>query len=310
MRAGWLALALALAAAEDPPDGGDSGDGWLSAAERAALCDGDAHPFPPPSRRPIRWVHVPKTGTSFMNTVWHHACRLPPTASAADFASMYEQQFADRYPPALHCAAMLDHTPATHKPVGDGEWAAHSGAFVTMLRQPAARLVSAFRHGRHCIQDCSPQVAQRPPCRSVRDSRRLYKCKALRRAASVQAYAAEPAARGCAARMLLGRACNEPLELHANETARAADRIASGGFGFVGLVEEWELSVCLFHRLLGGRPKPLEFAAVRVNRAAGRHGLGGGLGLRGDIDPADEAVYAAGRARFRRQVREALAGLA
>lgn len=303
---GWR---LALALAQLVPGGGaaDEGD-WLSVAERTALCDGNAHPFPRHSHRPVRWLHVPKTGTSFMNTVWHYACTLPAAASASDFASMYEKQFAARYPPAAHCTAMLDHSPATHKPMGDGEWAAHPGAFVTMLREPSARLVSAFKHGRHCIQDCSPEMELDSPCRAVRDNRRFYKCKALRRAKSLREYAAEPAARGCTARMLIGHACNDPLGLLANETARAVERLASGGFAFVGLVEEWDLSVCLFHRLLGGTPRPQEFTAVRVNKASGamlrRPSLLGGL-----ADEWDEAVYVAGRARFRRQVRHALAQL-
>ena len=32
-------------------------------------------PGPPESKlRPLRWLHVPKTGTSFGTTVYHHAC--------------------------------------------------------------------------------------------------------------------------------------------------------------------------------------------------------------------------------------------
>lgn len=304
-----LALALAQLVPRFVRAGGiDAGGDWLSAADRAALCDNSAHPFPRHAHRPVRWLHVPKTGTSFMNTVWHYACTLPATASASDFSSMYEKQFAARYPPSVHCTTMLDHSPATHKPLGDGEWAAHPGAFVTMLRDPSARLVSAFKHGRHCIQDCSPEMELGMACRTVRDNRRLYKCKALRRAKSLREYAAEPAARGCAARMLIGRACNDPLGLLSNETAKAVERLGSSGFAFVGLVEEWDLSVCLFHRLLGGTPRPQEFTAVRVNKASSAL-LRRPRQVDGLRDEADEAVYAAGRARFWRQVRQVLVQL-
>ena len=308
-----VALALAPPAHRAAEGGSESGADarWSTDAERAALCDGAAHPYPPHSRRPVRWVHVPKTGTSFMNTVWHYACSLPPTASASDFSAMYEKHFAQRFPPAEHCARlMLDHSPATHKPIGDGEWAAHAGAFVTMLRAPSTRLVSAFKHGRHCIQDCSPEMRNAPPCTAVRDARRLNKCRALRRATGLREYAEQPAALGCAARMLVGRACNEPLALRANESRAAAARLGSVGFGFVGLVEEWNLSVCLFHRLLGGTPRPQEFSAVRVNKQTTiifRRHPDLARALR---DPADELLYAVATRRFRRQVRAVLAKFA
>merc|ERR1712224_810031 len=35
------------------------------------------------------------------------------------------------------------------------------------------------------------------------------------------------------------------------------------GFAFVGLVEEWPLSVCLFHKMFGGRPHKREFVNTR-----------------------------------------------
>jgi hypothetical protein len=322
---GLVALVLAPVA---------SGDGWISDEERERLCDARLHPFPTHSKRSVRWLHVPKTvcstpcsvldympnhsrvhfachtvqGTSFMNTVWHYACRLPPGASASDFDAMFEKRFAQRYPPRVLCDYMLDHSPATHKPVGDLEWQAHRGAFVTMLREPALRLVSAFNHGRHCIQDCSPETSQVPPCAVIRDSRRLYRCKPLQMAKNAREYAAEPEARGCAARMIVGRACNEPVELKENETALALDRLL-GGFAFVGLVEEWNLSVCLFHRLLGGSPLPLEFTAVRVN-----NGTAGKLQRRPTLlsalrDPADEVLYNVASTRFRAQVQSVLASL-
>jgi hypothetical protein len=277
---------------------------WLSAAERALVCDREAHPFPPRSRQSVRWLHVPKTGTSFMNTVWHYGCTLPASASASEFRSMYEQQFARKYPREALCPRLLDHSPATHKPIGDAEFASHRGAFVTMLREPSARLVSAFKHGKHCIQDCHPETESLPRCVRVRDSRRLYKCKAVRRAKTPREYAALPEVRGCAAKMLLGRPCNDPLEPQANETQAAVERLR--GFAFVGLVEEWDLSVCLFHRLLGGTPLPQEFIAVRVNKGSAaflsrRPQLLGGL-----RDEADEALYGAARASFRQSVQQVL----
>ena len=36
----------------------------------------------------MSWLHIPKTGTSFMTTIMHYACvGLPPSLSAADFVA-------------------------------------------------------------------------------------------------------------------------------------------------------------------------------------------------------------------------------
>jgi len=67
-------------------------------------------------------------------------------------------------------------------------------------------------------------------------------------------------------------------------------------FGFVGLIEEWELSVCLFHRRFGGPILPLELHRVRV-------------GVKQDnstvavADEADDALYRYVKGRFAHDVK-------
>jgi len=65
-----------------------------------------------------------------MNTVWHYGCDVPPTASASDYPAMYERNFNRDYPLKEHCAHLVDHSPATHKPLGPEEWRAHRGHFI------------------------------------------------------------------------------------------------------------------------------------------------------------------------------------
>ena len=43
------------------------------AALASSACD-DARPFPPHSGRPVRWLHVPKCGTSFANALYRYGC--------------------------------------------------------------------------------------------------------------------------------------------------------------------------------------------------------------------------------------------
>jgi hypothetical protein len=75
---------------------------------------------------------------------------------------------------------------------------------------------------------------------------------------------------------------------------------------FVGLLEEWEKTICLFHASFGG---PL-FAAELMNVRPTAVGNGGRASQYneselGDVlDAADQAVYAAAKRRFERDVRD------
>ena len=122
------------------------------------------------------------------------------------------------------------------------EAAAHAnGTFVTMLRRPASRVVSAFHHqraGGGCILDCHPDGADHSgggPCATIREPAALTvglpACRALLAAGSARAYSALAAARGCATKMLLGVPCHADVELTAADVGRAIQRLR--GFAFV-----------------------------------------------------------------------------
>jgi hypothetical protein len=96
----WLLLLTAVAAAElQEPE-------WISKADRALLCGkaSQRQPIPVPFARrketvaALRWLHVPKTRTSFGNTVYHHACpSIPAGASFAGVGPPYEINFVKKY---------------------------------------------------------------------------------------------------------------------------------------------------------------------------------------------------------------------
>ena len=81
------------------------------------------------------------------------------------------------------------------------------------------------------------------------------------------------------------------------------------GAAFVGLVERWEESVCLFHKLMGGLPSAQEMKDVHP-----------GVGKRGESqlydvlltpswhDEADEALYAEAQVVFEWQMKRASRG--
>ena len=61
---------------------------------------------------------------------------------------------------------------------------------------------------------------------------------------------------------------------------------------FVGLQERWAESICLFHAMLGGAPRKVEFVVAHSRRRREAHVPYDEGRLDGFVDAADEAVYA------------------
>lgn len=111
------------------------------------------------------------------------------------------------------------------------------------------------------------------------------------------------------AKMLLGRHYRDERVVTIREAHRAAGIVRR--MAFVGLTEQFELSVRLFHARFGGVPHRAQFANVRpgLRRVAGvdkraetfRYDERVFGGWR---DAADEIVYAAASRRFWRDVAE------
>jgi len=146
-----------------------------------------------------------------------------------------------------------------HVPVRNDHEVPH---LVTMLRRPGQRLSSAYAHkgGPHGVP---------PP---ERDGLRTILDYASYCPASVNGTAISQSAMQCAAdkqcAYIAGRPCRLP-----EDTRDAIGRMRR--FAFVGLTELWNESVCLFHRLLGGSPLPIEFDAARQQGIASGAKLGG-----------------------------------
>jgi hypothetical protein len=101
---------------------------------------------------------------------------------------------------------------------------------------------------------------------------------------------------GCQTKMILGRTCASPRVLTVAEVRRAIS-ILRHDFAFVGLTEDYDESVCLFHRKLGGLPAWAEFLNVRPGRGSGPEAYDEAP-LAGFVDVADEALYAAAKQIF------------
>jgi len=286
----------------------------ISDEDRALICNASI-PYPPKEGRPpIRWLHIPKTGTSFANTIWHYGCpMLPENTSVADYDGRYEGHLNEEYPIEKWCPNLVDHTPSTHKPIGAMEWSVNEGNFVAMVRDPTERIISAYSYANHhCIKDCNPENKKWLPaldsaksCNEVRDISRRYspECDALHESRCPSDYAETLAAQGCMTKMILGYPCSSKVDLDADMRQKAVDRVKEG-FAFVGLVEEWDLSLCMFHRELGGELYNAETAHIRSNsHEEGPKDCPSEETIEDDLD---QPVYDAARQIFEDKVTEVL----
>ena len=266
------------------------------------VMDGGRGPTMTVGERPphaIRWLHVPKAGSALINVVARFGCRntssssLLPSLPSFDIAMNFTQWRSAH--PEARCAGVLSPW-AGHAPVQKHETHG-SRVLVGVFRKPAQRLLSGFHHR----EDGRPNSMIAPGAP-------LATRAAMRRACRGDpgAYARWPGIGGCATKMLLGRACASTYPLDATHVSRAV-RVLRERFAFVGLLEHWAISVCTFHAiLLDGAPiDPLELRPTHAgpHRPAAKASAGGGFvyderALRGFVDEADEAVYAAASARF------------
>ncbi|KAJ1456848.1 hypothetical protein M885DRAFT_563459 [Pelagophyceae sp. CCMP2097] len=235
----------------------------------------------------IRWLHVPKTGTSFANAIFHIGCPgLPTWASMlvgkGDSAEQYYEQCHSAVANSEHCHLRMPGTFGKSHVAISEPWAPQTSAYVMLLRDPTARLMSAYHSRRHLCVNCSAATTFVDYARwSARQNR------------------------GIMTNMILGRwGAREAAPYPANKQIEEANKRLAD-FAFVGIVEYWPQSMCLFHDTFGGDPKPFEFANVRPS-THGKSGLHLAearqlLEAAGLFDRSDKKIYAFGKDLFHKR---------
>lgn len=238
-------------------------------------------------RRPIRFLHIEKCGTSFANAVARLGQRagnysLPDHAAFAAPAAAVRGSLADRvrrwydacYPEVGASGAVdVAHFPRPG-PLSDADLGTF--AVVTLLRDPVERLVSHWRFNGRSADFWDFARANRT------------------------------GVAGCQTRRILGRPCGYGAYPSAADVDDAKRRLAR--FAFVGTVARWNDSLCLAHALFGAGPvfaaealnlRPTVVAGERTTAAAREADLRAAAAR----DPAyrdwaDEAIYEYGAALF------------
>lgn len=213
--------------------------------------------------RAVRWVHVPKTGSAFVNTVVRLGCaedlrsrgtKLPAWAGFRVQPWLLQALRGDpgghldewlvRRVPEHHRAFMPRNFNGTflslsdHLPIIDEEAQRGDLAFVALLRSPTHRLVSEwFAYGPKLCQALAWQEAH-----GIQPLQAKGNCTLAQWAALHTASTAEAGPAGCQVKMLVGRRCHDGPYPNQTEVEEAKARLAR--FAFVGRSEDWNGSNC------------------------------------------------------------------
>jgi len=253
--------------------------------------------------KPITWFHVPKCGTSFANTLFHHKEICPkfpekamisrvktgipgpmlkmisssPGMYGVDIGKFTANNSLEEY-----CGHSIDtHLQGLgHNGVGMA-WNDVAGHSMIFLRQPEQRIISAYRHGRHGCASCDKDT-------------------------TLAQYA--PLAAGCVTRMLNREgddACVNDSPPTLVEVAQALHRLRTG-FIFIGITEQWDLSICLFHAKYGGKCNAYETLNTRPGRSLDKAhpSYYDTDELNGFVDMFDRQLYMEAVASFERDVEQ------
>lgn len=227
------------------------------------------------------WLHIPKTGTTFANTLYHAAnSSLPedavlPSAETldgtqwdliAEFHKVYPIE--DWFDSCFWYRNPEIKDVGTHESILQQDFDEWAGNFVGIFREPKARAKSSFKFftDRCKKQDEDSSERGESTFQSLCGSAPELGCECNMKAPT---YAGRMM--GLVTKMLTGQSMDStpcsfiigvcPDEHLKPDVDMALERLK--GFKFIGLTEEWDLSICLFHTMFGGNCSASEFSNVR-----------------------------------------------
>lgn len=197
-----------------------------------------SNPSPPTcrwhTRKPFFWIHVPKTGSAFHNSLVHAGC---PAVVGMDAVLSVDPLI--RAIRENECGANFSRFGGSHPPLPVGTPERFEGTtLVMLLRNPVRRLVSGFFHGLH---DCDRMREAFGITQAMNCSERGNRCYDFYQSytdAHVRDYAECVA--GCATNMLTGSRCGSGRP---NRTTVNRALAQLEGFDFLGITDRWEDTV-------------------------------------------------------------------
>eukprot|EP00440_Ansanella_granifera_P075662 gb/GFBE01082100.1/.p1 GENE.gb/GFBE01082100.1/~~gb/GFBE01082100.1/.p1 ORF type:complete len:333 (+),score=63.03 gb/GFBE01082100.1/:1-999(+) len=234
---------------------------------------------------PLKWMHIPKSGTSILTSLAHlpGVCEGIPEDLIVDedhLGTSFEENFMTSICqpscPGLDC----HHSSQHHGAIGLEYEEYYKGHGVSMFRQPEQRIISEYNMV------------------SIPGSRFYHPATTIA-FPTVSSFAEH--VEGCMARMLtensgspcfssMGSVLGPAGKVPADQLALAKERLREG-FVFVGITEQWDLSICLLHAMFGGECSAKEFEDSRPGMVSNDAGGYDTSELGGFVDEADREIY-------------------
>lgn len=243
---------------------------------------------------PIEWLHVPKTGSSFANSLIHLPGVCPGIKEFTSIAEGYESicpdetwkcntsainvgrfdHFGVDFDLSSYADKRSDSWKCTPEPTGG--FNAAKGRLMMFVRQPEQRFLSEWSYLARLNRTAHHYLAR----------------------AKVQAA-------GCMTKLLTQNTygCFEGTPPTKGDVKKAIARVQTG-FSFIGDMDRWNLSVCLFNKMFNQKCMHSQFQNSRpTNRGGHVSTKYDTADLNGWRDPHDNAVYHAAIAIFEKNLK-------
>jgi len=228
----------------------------------------------------VRFLHIPKTGTSFFNAVVKRACpRLP--------RNMMDRLLADGdfvHNKSVYLGKEYCDVSVVHNGHGALEEVNVPRA-IGMFRSAENLTLSKYffnKHGLDAGQKHDVEQSKTP----------------------VLAFTGYPQVISTETKILSGAAANAPIVPSQDDLKLALDRLVH--MKFVGLTDQWVITLFLFSAMFGGRDlTPIDFGNVRNTRYDAKAYDDAVRQLRSrHSDPYDEEIYTAAEELFRKRAKQ------
>jgi hypothetical protein len=211
---------------------------------------------------PIYYLHVPGSGPGFATTVVHQACGsdIPDDLWVREPGDFFEM-WSSKCDKSRFARFETGHVPLS------GLEDDQLGHVVVMVRDPSQRVLSGYYHDLHDCWD----LRRKHGCK-VSDSGH-YTCdgdiemddgRVLRNPDVISPVEYGKCVENCTSNMLTGRFCGDSGPADVQRAMSVIDQL-----GFVGLADEWALSLCLWHKRFGGQLLPAELMSMRPEEVDG-----------------------------------------